>query len=119
LHQVRCTLTYNSDPILHSWAPGGVTFPLLREQPRYGARNRAVMSPTTRSAPIGPALAFTTNDSVEWTVREFANSGSSSDEDGVRCLVFECQDAMRRVRRFPTNWRDLGRAELLALSWKT
>ena len=76
------------------------------------------MSPTTRLAPIGATLEFTTNESVQWTVREFANSGPS-DEDGVPCLIFECADAMRRVRGFPANWRDLGRKELLALSWKT
>lgn len=76
------------------------------------------MGVITRSASIGAALEFTTDESVQWTVREYASSGPS-DDNAVPCLVFECSDAMRRVRAYPANWRGLGRAELLALSWKT
>lgn len=32
-------------------------------------------------------------------------------------LVFESEDAMRRVRDFPADWRSLGDDDLLALSW--
>lgn len=71
-----------------------------------------------RLAPVGEALEFMTTDSVQWTVREYASSGPSED-DHVPCLVFESADAMRRVREYPHTWRELGGAELLALSWMT
>lgn len=34
-------------------------------------------------------------------------------------LVFESESIVRRVRVYPSNWRDLGDPELYALSWDT
>lgn len=33
------------------------------------------------------------------------------------CLIFESEDAVRRVWDFPPTWRVLSAAELIALSW--
>jgi hypothetical protein len=34
-------------------------------------------------------------------------------------LVFESDDVMRRVRAFPSGWRELDDDQLLAVSWAT
>jgi hypothetical protein len=33
-------------------------------------------------------------------------------------LVFESTDSARRVREYPTNWRELPPSDLEALSWR-
>lgn len=39
------------------------------------------------------------------------------DERRGTSLVFESDSVIRRVRKFPPNWRELTDEELLALSW--
>jgi hypothetical protein len=48
-----------------------------------------------------------------WRVREvrFADAKPS--------LIFESEVSFRRVRVYPTDWRQLGDEELYALSWST
>jgi len=49
-----------------------------------------------------------------WFVRQvFA---ASYDRRGASSLVFVTDDAMRRVREFPDNWRELSDNELYAVS---
>ena len=37
---------------------------------------------------------------------------------GPRCLVFQSENAIRRVWCYPEDWRALGDADLTALSWQ-
>jgi hypothetical protein len=55
-------------------------------------------------------LNFRDETGQEWTVFE-------TGEDGNRSLVFESDEAFRRIRRYPSGWRDLSADALLALSW--
>jgi hypothetical protein len=51
-----------------------------------------------------------------WCVYEYdCTSGSRT---AGCCLVFESVDIMRRLRRFPADWRRLSATELEALSWQ-
>ena len=54
-------------------------------------------------------------DHEEWRIYELAPP--SYDRRGANTLVFESDGFMRRVRRFPANWRELGPDALIALSW--
>lgn len=54
---------------------------------------------------------------VLWLVYEL--SSSMGERPGRASLVFECDGAVRRVRNFPENWRDLTDEELFAFSWNT
>lgn len=49
-----------------------------------------------------------------WFVRQV--SSPSYDRRGATALVFLTDDAMRRVRDFPENWRELADADLYAVS---
>jgi hypothetical protein len=60
-------------------------------------------------------IGFTAQDGVRWVVRELG----ADQPDGIGCLVFESDAMVRRVRTFPSDWRDLDSIGLLALSWKT
>jgi hypothetical protein len=54
---------------------------------------------------------------VRWRVTEHDARG----EPGARgdwCLVFSCEDAVRRVWGYPPDWRDLSAEGLIALSWR-
>ena len=50
-----------------------------------------------------------------WLVYELR--GPSFDRRSAPSLVFEGEDAVRRVRDFPADWRTLSDDELFALSW--
>jgi hypothetical protein len=52
---------------------------------------------------------------VRWTVGE--RPARAFDLPRTPALVFESDDAIRRVRLFPANWRDLDDAALYELSW--
>lgn len=73
------------------------------------------MSAAIQSA-IAPSIVFTSADGTRWTVRQYADGSPMSNGSGP-CLIFECDGIVRRVRTFPDNWRELGSAALLALSW--
>lgn len=55
-------------------------------------------------------------EGVPWLVYELP---AVLDRRSSRSLVFESDTAVRRVRQFPPNWRDLSDDELFALSWSS
>jgi hypothetical protein len=57
------------------------------------------------------------NEGVPWLVYELPPT--PFDRRSSPSLVFESDAAVRRVRDFPPNWRDLADEELFALSWKS
>ena len=54
-------------------------------------------------------------DDVPWLVYELP--ATPFDRRSSNSLVFESELAVRRVRRFPSDWRSLSDDELFALSW--
>jgi hypothetical protein len=55
-------------------------------------------------------------DGVRWLVTEHAGNlvpGARGD----RCLIFMSADVIRRVWRYPLDWRSLPPERLIALSW--
>lgn len=52
-------------------------------------------------------------EGVEWCVHERAI------DDSPPALYFECTAAFRRVKNYPTDWRDLPTGELEILSLRT
>jgi hypothetical protein len=50
---------------------------------------------------------------VEWTVREVETPQSWA--RGARCLVLNSRECVRRVWRYPLNWRSLDADDLLRL----
>lgn len=51
-----------------------------------------------------------------WNVYEVA-AGAVPWAKGRRCLLFDSESAIRRVWRYPPDWRTLSEAELETLSW--
>ena len=60
--------------------------------------------------------SFTGTDGQLWSVREVV-AGNAPSGQGPRCLVFSSEMVVRRVWRYPTDWRGLPDADLEALSW--
>lgn len=56
-------------------------------------------------------------DDVEWLVYELPPM--VFDRRNRSSLVFESDTTVRRIRHFPTDWRELGADDLFALSWST
>ena len=54
-------------------------------------------------------------DGVAWLVYEMP--ADRLDRRSSSSLVFESDDAMRRVRNYPADWRESSDEALLALSW--
>ena len=61
-----------------------------------------------------PPRRFVDADGIHWSVYE---SPTTYDRRARPTLVFESDEAVRRVRAYPPNWRDLSDEELAALSW--
>jgi hypothetical protein len=57
---------------------------------------------------------FVDGDGVHWSVYEHQET---YDRRSRRTLVFESEYIVRRVRDFPSHWRELSDEELVALSW--
>lgn len=70
----------------------------------------------SKRATVGAELVFVSGERVRWTVREYPESGPTA-QMIAPCLVFGCESAVRRVREFPPNWRELKAEALLELSW--
>ena len=62
---------------------------------------------------VGPERSYII-EAHTWTVREVVDRVTVS-----RVLIFTSAGVGRRVRRYPTNWRNLSSDELHALSWST
>jgi hypothetical protein len=61
-----------------------------------------------------PPRRFVDPDGVYWTVYE---APSSYDRRSRPTLVFESDAIVRRVREYPSRWRELSDEALTALSW--
>ena len=56
--------------------------------------------------PAGPAPRTFSHEGVPWTAREI-DAKMVPGSHGARCLILECQEAVRRLWVYPANWRDL------------
>ena len=65
-----------------------------------------------RNEAVGPERCYTVGEQ-EWTVCEVVDPISLT-----RVLIFTSTGVGRRVRHYPTNWRQLSIDELHALSWE-
>ena len=65
-------------------------------------------------SPQSPERRLIGPDGREWRVREAPMP--SYDRRGGSCLIFETNDAARRVRNYPADWFDLGEPDLYGLS---
>jgi hypothetical protein len=70
-----------------------------------------------RARPRGPR-EFTDRAGVAWRVDEVSGDVVPAAR-GPACLVFHSDAAIRRVWRYPANWRQLTDDELTILSWET
>jgi hypothetical protein len=59
---------------------------------------------------------FVDTEGTRWQVYE--QEFSDYDRRRGSSLIFAAETAVRRVRDYPPNWRELSDAELTALSWK-
>ena len=58
-------------------------------------------------------VQFLAPDHTAWTVHEIRDPHN---ERGY-CLIFVSEHGFRRVREYPTEWRELSPLDLWALSW--
>lgn len=77
------------------------------------AANPSVAARGEDASETGEDRLVRDEDGHLWRVREvrFADARPS--------LIFESEVSFRRVRAYPPDWRQLGDAELYALSWRT
>jgi hypothetical protein len=94
------------------------------------ARNNSALSPLTDpqrvTSPEKPTTQRTSMDErrrsivdadgTSWEVREIRNH--DYDRRGGHSLVFESSNAVRRVRSYPSDWYDLAKEELFAISMR-
>ena len=66
---------------------------------------------------VAPSVNFSGEDGMWWSVREYAADSPIANGGGA-CLIFECDGVVRRVRTFPSHWRQLDSITLLRLSWR-
>ena len=76
---------------------------------------------TEKNAPAearrrGPAIQFQDSKGQVWRVSE--RERLRYDRRTVKMLVFESSTAIRCVREYPEDWRDLASEALEYLSWK-
>ena len=62
-------------------------------------------------------VEFVDDAHVHWRVTE-REARSDPGAHGDRCLIFTCEDAVRRVWDYPQGWRVLPAEALVALSWR-
>lgn len=63
---------------------------------------------------VAPGRRFT-HDGVRWSVRE-VDAPAIPARDRARCLIFESDQAVRRVFGFPRDWVELRDEDLWAVS---
>ena len=68
----------------------------------------------TKRVSAVPPRRFVDAEGVHWLVYEHL---SSFDRRTRPTLVFDSEYVVRRVRDFPSRWRDLSDDDLAALSW--
>jgi hypothetical protein len=76
-------------------------------------------SAITHGASLAQApIQFRDTRGRQWTVFERPCKGVPG-RKADRCLVFECGEVVRRLWRYPDNWRTLDAEALEKLSWTT
>ena len=85
-------------------------------QQRDDAPEDLAVSAATESM-VAPSVNFSGEDGMWWSVREYAADSPIANGGGA-CLIFECDGVARRVRTFPSHWRELDSFALLMLSWR-
>lgn len=77
--------------------------------------------PTARSATaparLGQWHEFDDSTGVAWRVFELP-AGSAGHMTWSACLIFESDNAVRRVRNFPPHWSALSAVDLERVSWE-
>ena len=63
------------------------------------------------------SVQYVDASNVRWRVTERASRGDPGSR-GDFSLIFECDDAVRRVWEYPVGWRTLSSEALVALSWR-
>ena len=63
-----------------------------------------------------PVCQFVDPTGIDWRIYEFSSAQVPAPR-GPQCLVFESDDAIRRVWNYPDDWQHLSPTELVALSW--
>ena len=63
-----------------------------------------------------PERSFLDEEGVRWHVYE--RSFTEYDRRSGQSLIFASDAAVRRVRAFPQNWRELSDEDLATLSWR-
>jgi hypothetical protein len=71
--------------------------------------------PSSRLRELQRSARRIPSDGALWLVYELM--ASPYDRRQSPCLIFESDAVVRRVRDYPTNWRELSDDDLLALSW--
>lgn len=83
---------------------------------------RQVKANTTTSEPVRRSAKHDgvtfDRDGVRWRVYEESGAVVPGAR-GSACLVFDSDAVIRRVWNYPTEWRALSAAELIAISWGT
>ena len=64
----------------------------------------------------GGVVSFVDRNQVRWRVTE-RDARYDPGSRGHWCLIFACDDAVRRVWVYPARWRSLSPSELEVLSW--
>jgi hypothetical protein len=87
-------------------------------RPNRGARGFVVSGQAKRAFEEVPETGKRTfyHNNVLWIVGE--RPARAMDIKRTPHLVFESDDCIRRVRNFPTNWRELDTTQLYELSWR-
>ena len=63
-----------------------------------------------------PICQFVDPKGIDWRIYEISSAHVPAPR-GRQCLVFESDDAIRRVWNYPDDWQRLSPTELVALSW--
>ncbi len=71
-------------------------------------------APSSALAADGPVRRIVDLEHRTWTVFEVGMP--AYDRRSGKCLIFDSQDIVRRVRNYPADWYDLPDADLYALS---
>ena len=68
-------------------------------------------------APTEDYVDFRDSAMRRWRVTE-RDAANDPGARGTHCLIFACEEAVRRVWDYPSTWRDLSPEALAELSWQ-
>ncbi len=79
------------------------------------------MSTPSQPGPLtsvpGAPVEFSDGNGERWRVTE-RDCRQVPGARGVRCLIFQSDSTFRRVWNYPADWRVLGAAALMEVSWR-